>query len=51
MDFFAAEKLTTVPKRNIIREPWVTKGMIASSMRLDKLYKSKAEQTEWERVA
>ena len=41
MDMFAPEKITTIPKRKIIREPWVTKGMIVSSMRLDKLYKVK----------
>ena len=32
-------KTVSIPYKNVIREPWVTKGMIRSSNNLDKLFK------------
>ena len=39
LDKHAPKKLITIKAKNIIREPWITKGILASSRNLNKLYK------------
>jgi len=36
---FAPKKITKIPAKHIIREPWITPGILHSSKYLDKLYK------------
>jgi hypothetical protein len=44
IDNFAPEKTVTIPFKLIIRDPWVTKGILKSSRHLDKLFKVKIKQ-------
>ena len=45
IDHFAPEKTTVIPHHKIIRQPWITKGILKSSKRLTKLYRRKHELT------
>ena len=38
MDIHAPEKIITIPSKNIIREKWMTKGLLKSSQQCEKLY-------------
>ena len=39
LDTIAPSRTFTIPHKNIIRDPWVTKGILKSSRTLDKLHK------------
>ena len=39
IDTCAPEKTTTIPHKSVIREPWMTSGIIRSSRKRDKLYR------------
>ncbi len=41
IDLNAPEEITSIPYNKIIREPWVTKGILKSSSVLSKLYRKK----------
>ena len=44
LDNFAPEKCVTIPNKRIIRDPWVTVGILKSSKNLDKLFRAKLNQ-------
>jgi hypothetical protein len=46
IDQYAPLKLISVPSKQIIQNPWITKGLIISSQTLDKLYKLKINKTK-----
>ena len=39
VNHFAPEKIVTIPPKNIIEEPWMTKGLFKSSRKRNQLYK------------
>ena len=39
IEYFAPKKITKIPAKHVIREPWITPGILHSSKHLDKLYK------------
>ena len=39
IDTCAPEKTTTIPHKSVIREPWMTSGILRSSRKRDKLYR------------
>ncbi len=41
MNIYAPERTARIPGKKVIREPWVTKGILKSSDTLDKLYMRK----------
>jgi hypothetical protein len=44
LDKIAPEKTVIIPHKYIIRDPWVTKGIVKSSKYLDKLFRAKLKQ-------
>ena len=44
IDQFAPEKTVTIPYKRIMREPWMTKGILKSSKHRDKLFQAKLRQ-------
>ena len=41
--YFAPKKIT-IPAKHVIREPWITPGILHSSKNLDKLYKKQLDK-------
>lgn len=41
IDRYAPSKLIQIPSKQVIQNPWITKGLLISSQTLDKLYKLK----------
>ena len=39
IDLYAPKQITKIPAKHVMREPWITLGILHSSKHLDKLYK------------
>lgn len=39
IEHFAPKKLIKIPAKHVMREPWITRGILRSSKKLDRLYK------------
>ena len=51
LDVYAPEKTVNIPPKNIIRDPWVTSGLLKSARTRDKMYKKcigeNKSETNW----
>ena len=46
LDLYAPLKTIKIPHKNIIRDPWMTKGLIKSSNNCSKLYRKSIKQSK-----
>jgi len=45
VEYSAAEKSIKIPARHVVREPWITPGILDSFRHLDKPYNKKKNKT------